>query len=839
MRIRYQYFIVISLLLFLMFSMTSVILSHQVDKGISNMRLESERVLRQAIIEQYEQRGYQLAAMSAGALTNPLILNDVDAIGELIYALHAEYDIAQIYVYDKTGSVLHDGTSEVILSGSNILDLQSDLTVIPDNLVAHHERDFIHVFAPVTIFNEAIGGIYISLPLTSLTTQLDNFQAVLLANGQTIRSESHQSLLIMGTALIVFSLFVSLFFSKSLSAPIIDLTKQLLRVGRGDYETKIIVNRRDEIGDLAAAYRTMVDDLRSTIVTRDQLDQILQSMQDAVMVMTASGKVRMMNPAVTALLDVTESELSELKPLEFLDLNDRERTVLTQTIERDGAIMSQLGLVLRGNNGHKNVLFSVTQLGDASGFQGETLYVFHDITELKQAEAEILRLAETDSLTGLSNRYHFKSLAEQALLKAQHAKSLVAVLFLDLDNFKRINDTLGHAVGDLLLKAVGQRLNGTLRLSNIGGRSSLEDLITARMGGDEFTILLPHLCHSDIPSVVAKRLLKALAEPFQLTGYSISISCSIGISVFPNDGSDIESLFKYADTAMYKAKHNGKGCYQFYDASMGIGDLNHLAIEQSLHNALANDEFQLVYQPQLDLSTNTIVGSEALLRWHHPIMGNIPPDTFIPIAEQTGLIIPIGEWVLRTACRQAKKWQELGYPAMRIAVNLSARQFEQTNLARITADILQETGLDPHYLELEITESMLMRNVEHAIECMEKIKYMGVDLAIDDFGTGYSSLSYLKRFPIDRLKIDRAFVSDIPENGDDTAIVLAIIAMAHSLGLKVIAEGVETKLQMEYLARKYCDELQGYYFSHPLSPEDLTKLLKKQNLLLPSLDQTD
>ncbi|PSW06856.1 EAL domain-containing protein [Photobacterium lipolyticum] len=839
MRIRYQYFIVISLLLLFVFGVVSVVLSHKADKGINNMRLESERVLSLAIIEQYEQRGYQLAAMSAGALTNPLILQDVDAIGELIHALYAEYDISQIYVYDKAGSVLNDGTSEMKLSGSNILELHSDLKAIPDKLVVHHEGDSIHFFAPIQVFDETIGGIYISLLLTSLTTQLDNLQATLITNGQIIRSETQQSLLIMGVIFIVLSLFASLFLSRRLSAPIVNLTEQLVRVGRGDYEAKIDITRSDEIGDLAAAYRTMVDDLRKTLITRDQLDQVLQSMQDAVMVTTASGKIRMMNPAVTALLDVTESELLELKPLEFLDLNDSERAVLTQTIERDGAVMSQLGLVLRGNNGHKHVLFSVTQLGDANGFRGETLYVFHDITELKKAESEIRRLAETDSLTGLSNRYHFKSLAEQALQQAQLDQSLAAVFFLDLDNFKRINDTLGHGVGDLLLKAVGQRLSGTLRLSNIGGRSSPEDLITARLGGDEFTILLPHLCHSDIPSLVAKRLLKALAEPFQLTGYSISITCSIGISLFPNNGTDVESLFKYADTALYKAKHNGKGCYQFYNASMGIGDLNHLAIEQSLHSALANGEFQLVYQPQLSLSTNTIVGSEALLRWYHPVMGSIPPDTFIPIAEQAGLIIPIGEWVLRTACKQAKKWQKLGYPAMRIAVNLSTRQFEQTNLASMTADILQETGLDPHYLELEITESMLMRNVEHAIECMEEIKDMGIDLAIDDFGTGYSSLSYLKRFPIDRLKIDRAFVSDIPQNGDDTAIVLAIIAMAHSLGLKVIAEGVETKSQMEYLADKCCDELQGFYFSPPLLPEEFTKLLKKQNFVLPSLDQAD
>lgn len=832
MRIRYKYFIVIGLLLLIMFSMVSVILGQQVYKSIGNMRQESDRVLRSAIIEQYKERGQQLSAMSASALINPLILNDVDAIGELLHALYAEYDITQVYVYDKNGSVLHDGTAELKLNGTNILDLQPELKGVPDSLVSFRNNDAIHVFSPVQMLDETIGGIYISMPLTSLTIQLDNLHNVLINNSEMIRDASQRSLFITGTVLIIISLVASLCLSRSLSAPIINLTQQLLRVGRGDYEANIVVNRADEIGDLAAAYRTMVDDLRRTIITRDQLDQVLQSMQDAIIVTSGSGKIRMMNPAMTALFDLKEQELLELKPLELLDLSDSEKCELAQVIERDGTITSQVGLVSLGGNVDKHVLLSATRLGESNGFRGETLYVFHDITEIKQAEAEIRRLAESDSLTGLSNRYHFKNLAQQTLLKAQREQFSVAILFLDLDNFKRINDTLGHVVGDLLLKAVGQRLVGTLRLSGVGDRSSNENLIIARLGGDEFTILLPYQENTDTPSLVAKRLLKALTEPFQLSGYSISISCSIGISVFPNDGNDIESLFKFADTAMYKAKHNGKGCYQLYNASMGMGDLNHLVIEQSLHSALANDEFQLVYQPQLDLNTNTIIGCEALLRWHHPVLGSIPPDIFIPIAEQTGLIIPIGEWVLRTACQQARKWQEIGFPATRISVNLSARQFEHTNIARVITEILQETGLAPHSLELEITESMLIRNAEHAIKCMEKIKDMGVSLAIDDFGTGYSSLSYLKRFPIDRLKIDRAFVTDIPNNAEDTAIVCAIIAMARSLGLKVIAEGVENQSQMEFLTLNSCDEMQGYYFSRPLAPDELTKLLNRKSVSL-------
>lgn len=295
MRIRYRYFIVIGLLVLLMFGMVSVTLRYQVSNSISNMRLESERVLRLAIIEQYKQRGHQLSAMSASALINPLILHDVNAIGELIHALYAEYDITQVYVYDENGSILHDGTAELELSGSNILDLLPDLKGIPSNLVSHSENDLIYVLAPVLFFDETIGGIYISMPLTSLSIQLDNLHKVLINNGEIIRAESQQSLLVMGTILVIVALFASLFLSHSLSAPIVNLTEQLLRVGRGDYGAQIVVNRTDEIGDLAAAYRTMVDDLKRTIITRDQLDQILQSMQDAIVVTSTSGEIRMMN----------------------------------------------------------------------------------------------------------------------------------------------------------------------------------------------------------------------------------------------------------------------------------------------------------------------------------------------------------------------------------------------------------------------------------------------------------------------------------------------------------------------------------------------------------------
>jgi len=412
----------------------------------------------------------------------------------------------------------------------------------------------------------------------------------------------------------------------------------------------------------------------------------------------------------------------------------------------------------------------------------------------------------------------FAQLLEQAISEAKYAKKEVAVLFIDLDRFKLINDTLSHASGDAVLCQVANRLIGAL---------ARRDTV-ARFGGDEFVVLMRDCGIPNDVTSTAQRLLAALAAPFLLENQEYHLTASIGISTFPGDGQDAQTVLKNADSAMYRAKEQGKNNYQFYSSQMNVRSFERLVLERFLRHALDQDEFQLHYQPKIDLTTGRVTGMEALIRWMHPGMGMIEPAKFIPLAEETGLIVPIGEWVLREACRQARRWQDEGLPPLRVAVNLSARQFAHDGLHGVIVGALEESGLSPHLLELEITESMTIENPEHATPWLQRIKALGITVAIDDFGTGYSSLGYLKRFPIDSVKIDRSFIKDIPSDTDDVAITQAIIAMGHSLRLKVIAEGVESADQAEFLRRHGCDEAQGYFFGKPLPAAEFVQLLRRR-----------
>jgi len=452
-----------------------------------------------------------------------------------------------------------------------------------------------------------------------------------------------------------------------------------------------------------------------------------------------------------------------------------------------------------------------------------------DITELHEAEARIHKLAYFDSLTGLPNRELFRERVEFSVdVACRHGRQM-ALLFLDLNKFKRINDTLGHRIGDLLLISTAKRLSQCMRSSDVVTReqsmNSNRSENLARLGGDEFTVLLSEIDRSEDAGRVAKRIIDTLSQPVVLEGHEVFTTPSVGIAVYPADGDTAEELTKNADMAMYYAKRNSKNLYQFYNQSMNESALRRLTVENNLRKALERDEMVLVYQPQLNVLTGQVSGMEALLRWDSAELGNLSPEDFIPLAEETGLIIPIGEWVLRTACTQAKIWRDKGYGFERIAVNVSAVQFAENDFTPLVRKVLEETGLEPGALELEVTESILMQDADQAVETLNHLKNLGVNIAIDDFGTGYSSLSYLKQFPIDRLKIDKAFVRDVDSDADDAAIAMAVIAMAGSMDLKVIAEGVENDEQLNFLKDKKCDEIQGFLLSKPISSADMDTYL--------------
>ncbi len=441
--------------------------------------------------------------------------------------------------------------------------------------------------------------------------------------------------------------------------------------------------------------------------------------------------------------------------------------------------------------------------------------VIQDITERKRTEERLSYLAYYDALTSLPNRQLLNERLSWAMTEADARDRLVAVMFLDLDRFKTINDTLGHDVGDALLKSVAERLKACVRPGDT----------ISRLGGDEFTIVLANVAHVDDVARVAQKILDQFIAPFRIAGRDLFASPSIGITLYPFDDNNTESLLKNADTAMYHAKSLGRNNFQFYTAELNARAARQLELETGMRHALEREEFVLHYQPLVNMQKGLIVGMEALLRWQHPEYGLIPPMEFIPLAEETGLIVPIGEWVLRTACAQIKVWHATGFPALHVAVNLSSKQLQKKNFAEVVKQALRETGLEPRYLDLELTESLLMQDMEAAEAILKELKDLGALISLDDFGTGYSSLSYLKRFPIDFLKIDRSFVKDIAHDRYGAGIVRAIIVMAHTLGIKVIAEGVETSEQFGYLRDQGCDISQGYFCSKPLAVETFTELL--------------
>ncbi len=444
-----------------------------------------------------------------------------------------------------------------------------------------------------------------------------------------------------------------------------------------------------------------------------------------------------------------------------------------------------------------------------------------DITERKRAEEQVKHLAFHDALTGLPNRLLFNDRLNVAVVQAHRTQQRLATLFLDLDRFKVINDSLGHSVGDELLRRVAERVTGCVR----------EGDTVARLGGDEFTVLVPHIALEEDAAKIAHKILEVVRLPFFIDQRELFVTTSIGVAIYPTDGQDAETLVRNADTAMYRAKDQGRDNCQLYAPAMNSRALERLSLEGRLRQALHHEELVLVFQPLVDLRTGAIRGAEALLRWRHPTLGIIPPAEFIPLAEISGLIVPIGQWVLRTACAQVRAWHEAGFPHLSIAVNLSSRQFQQTELVRQVTEALAQSGLQADALDLEITESNAMQNAEISISTLGSLKDLGVSLSMDDFGTGYSSLNYLKRFPIDRIKIDQSFVRDVTHDADAASIAAAVIALAHSLQLTVVAEGVETEEQLAFLRRNRCDEMQGYLFSAPIAAAEFGQLLRSRRKL--------
>jgi diguanylate cyclase (GGDEF)-like protein/PAS domain S-box-containing protein len=534
-----------------------------------------------------------------------------------------------------------------------------------------------------------------------------------------------------------------------------------------------------------------------------------------------AGKVTFLNPVAEKLTGWSLQDAAG-RPMvdvfQVLDATSRETTpnAMEMAVDQNHVVHPVANCVLIRRDGHEVPIEDcVAPIHDLEGNVAGAVIVFRDVSAARAMTAHIAHTAQHDFLTGLPNRMLLNDRVGQAIAAAQRHEKQVAVLFLDLDGFKHINDSLGHPTGDRLLQSIAWRLVECVRGADT----------VSRQGGDEFVVLLSELEQPEDAAQTARRMLQVVAEAHSIDQHDLHVTTSIGVSVYPDDGLDAETLIKNADTAMYQAKENGRQSYRFFKPAMNVRAVERQSIEESLRRALERKEFALHYQPKIDLRTGAINGAEALLRWTHPTHGLVSPARFIPVAEDCGLILPIGAWVLREACAQARAWVDAGLPVATMAVNVSAMEFRNENFLRNLTAILSETGLDPRSLELELTESVLMRHAESTASILQSVRERGVQVAVDDFGTGYSSLSYLRKFPVDALKIDQSFVRQI-SGGEDTTIVTAVIAMARSLKLRVVAEGVETVGELTFLRTQQCDEAQGYYFSQPVPPQQFAILLK-------------
>ena len=599
------------------------------------------------------------------------------------------------------------------------------------------------------------------------------------------------------------------------------LAGNALQVGAQDY----LIKGQIETKGLLRALRYAVERKsmeEALFVEKERAQVTLNCIGDAVICTDASGNITFLNLVAEKMTSWSRQDAFGRPMAEvfrILDANTREPTPnpMERSVEQNCTVHLPANCILVRRDGTEiPIEDSVAPIHDREGKATGAVIVFRDVSAARAMALEMTHSAQHDFLTGMPNRMLLNDRVSQAIAWAQRHSKKVAVLFLDLDGFKHINDSLGHPTGDKLLQSVAKRLVDCVRGSDT----------VSRPGGDEFVVLLTEVGQSEDAAITARRMLQTVAEAHCIDQHDLHVTTSIGLSVFPDDGSDAETLIKNADTAMYQAKENGRQSYQFFKPAMNVRAVERQSIEESLRRALERGEFVVHYQPKVNLSTGQISGAEALIRWKHPVRGLVPPGDFIPIAEDCGLIVPIGNWVLREACKQACTWVKEGLPLITMAVNISALQFRDEGFLDGVFRILREECLDPKLLELELTESVLMKRAESTQAILKTLRASGVQMAVDDFGTGYSSLSYLRKFPIDALKIDQSFIRQITTAPDETTIVTAVISMGRSLKLRVVAEGVETQEELAFLQARQCDEAQGYYFSRPVLPEQFAKLLE-------------
>jgi diguanylate cyclase (GGDEF)-like protein/PAS domain S-box-containing protein len=772
---------------------------------------------REAMAKDLATLGDALGRNSTAALT----FHDARAANDTLDALRAEPSVTAACIYETDGKVL----ARYVRPGSTS-------QFVPPPMQGPSRRfasGRLLEFRPIVLNGDIVGTIYIESDLERLDQRLRQYAIVFIATFLLT---------------LVLAMAISFRLQRPISAPLAALVSAASKISTAnDYTIRAHLNSRDEFGVLGSAFNTMLDQIErrdqdllkngqklenevasrtaELLLANKQLRRAEEKyraiFEDAVIgifQLAPDGRPISINRAMAQICgyDSPTHLLAEITNLGQEILVDPSKLNEILHLLAQEQVVRELELELyHRDRSRKWVLANIRAVRDSDGQLTLLEGTIEDITDRKRAQEQVQFLAYYDALTGLANRTLLQDRLRTALANAQRHGEKVALLFLDLDRFKIINDSLGHSFGDLLLQEVAERLK---RL----GRA--QDTV-ARIGGDEFLFALSSIKAIPDAAVVAERVMNAMTHEFAIQNRKFHISCSIGISIYPEHGVDAETLIKNADAAMYSAKEGGRNMFRFFSADMNTQVVERLTIEHDLRMALERNELFLLYQPQAEIATGKITGFEALLRWKHPTLGLVQPDKFIKVAENSGLIVPIGEWVLKTACSFAKGNQRAGIPPVPVAVNVSAVQFRQEGFLKLVSRVLQEAELAPEFLELELTESLLLENADVTLSLLQALKRAGVRLSIDDFGTGYSNLSYLRQFPVSKLKIDRSFIQNVASNPDDAAIAKAVINMARGLNLKVIAEGVENESQLSFLRAHGCSEIQGYYLSKPLLAEEV------------------
>ncbi len=758
--------------------------------------------------------------------TAALTFRDARATHDILDALRAEPRVTAACIYEANGAVLARYARE---------DTTPPFAPPPvQNPSTRFTRDRLIVFRQIVLKGDVVGTIYIESDLERLRGGMRQHVAVSLAT-------------FLLTLMVAFA--ISRRLQKPIAEPLAALVSAASRISTAkDYTIRAQLTTRDEFGVLGSAFNRMLDQIEKRDLDLLEHGQTLKSevaartaellfankqlkraeekyraiFEDAVIgifQLTPQGHPISINRAMAQICGYETQEQLLAEGCNFGEkffADPARRSEMMHLLAQQDVVRDLELQLQRRDQSKRWVLANIRAIRNARGKVTLLEGTMEDITNRKQAEEQVQFLAYYDALTGLANRTLLQDRVHKALASAQRHNEKLALLFIDLDRFKLINDSLGHSFGDLLLREAAERLKKVARAQDT----------VARIGGDEFLLALSSIKDFPDAAIAAERIMDAMTEEFAIQGRRFHISCSIGISIYPEHGTDSETLIKNADAAMYSAKESGRNIFRFFSADMNAEVVERLTIEHDLRIALEHNDLFLVYQPQCDIATRTITGFEALLRWQHPTLGLVLPERFIRIAENSGLIVPIGEYVLRTACAFAKKCQAEKALSVPVAVNVSAVQFRQEGFLDLVSRILKETGLAPEHLELELTESLLLENADVTQSALRSLKTAGVRLSIDDFGTGYSSLSYLRQFPVSKLKIDRSFIQNVAINSDDAAIAIAIISMAKGLNLRVIAEGVENEEQLSFLEAHGCDEIQGYYLSKPLRAEEVDLLLR-------------